>query len=70
MVVALAMGIQASTITSFAGSAISTVVVTSIACPHRRFAADWMWPGAGVKPPSATNTLLMTPTWSGYPRVQ
>ncbi|MBN9513722.1 MAG: DUF1275 domain-containing protein [Alphaproteobacteria bacterium] len=66
MVVALAMGIQASTITSFAGSAISTVVVTSTLARTADAAVDWLWPGAGVKPPSATNTLLMTLTWSGY----
>lgn len=66
MAVALAMGIQASTITSFAGSAVSTVVVTSTLARTADAIVDWAWPGADVKPPSAISAVLMTLTWSGY----
>ncbi|TAJ81875.1 MAG: DUF1275 domain-containing protein [Reyranella sp.] len=66
MIVALAMGIQASSITAFAGSAISTVVVTSTLARTADAAVDWLWPGAGAKPPTAASALLMTLTWTGY----
>ena len=66
MVVAFAMGIQASSITSFAGSAVSTVVVTSTLARTADAAVDRLWPGAGVTPSSVTNTQLLTLTWSGY----
>ena len=66
MVVAFAMGIQASSITSFAGSAVSTVVVTSTLARTADAAVDRLWPGAGVTPPSVTNTQLLALTWIGY----
>ena len=66
MVVALAMGIQASTITSFAGSAVSTVVVTSTLARTADAAIDRLWAGAGKTPPATANTQLLTLTWIGY----
>ena len=66
MIVAMAMGFQASTITSFAGSAVSTVVVTSTLARTADAAVDRLWPGAGTTPPSVLNTQLLTLTWAGY----
>jgi uncharacterized membrane protein YoaK (UPF0700 family) len=66
MVVALAMGIQASTITSFAGSAVSTVVVTSTLARTADATVDRLWPGAGKTPSAMTSTRLLTLTWVGY----
>lgn len=66
MIVALAMGLQASTITSFGGSAVSTVVVTSTLARAADATIDRLWPGAGKSPPSTTNTGLLTLTWAGY----
>lgn len=66
MVLAFAMGVQASTITGFAGSAISTVVVTSTLARTADATVDRLWSGTNVKPPSTTSTLLMTLTWTGY----
>jgi uncharacterized membrane protein YoaK (UPF0700 family) len=66
MVVAFAMGIQASVITSFAGNSVSTVVVTSTLARTADTVVDRLWPSATVKPPSTVNTLLLTLTWTGY----
>ena len=66
MVVAFAMGIQASAITSFAGNSVSTVVVTSTLARTADTVVDRLWPGAAVKAPSTVNTLLLTLTWTGY----
>ena len=66
MVVAFAMGLQASSITSFAGSAVSTVVVTSTLARTADAAVDRLWPGTGITPPSATMSQLLTLTWTGY----
>lgn len=65
MVVALAMGVQASTITSFAGSAVSTVVVTSTLARTADATVDRFWPG-GTKSVATTNTWLLALTWAGY----
>jgi len=65
MIVAFAMGIQASTITSFAGSAVSTVVVTSTLARTAAATVDHVWRGA-TKAPTATNTGLLALTWAGY----
>ncbi len=66
MIVAFAMGLQASTITSFAGHSVSTVVVTSTLARTADAAVDRLWPGAVTPPPSAVNTWLLALTWTGY----
>ena len=66
MIVAFAMGLQASTITSFAGHAVSTVVVTSTLARTADATVDRLWPQSDKPPPSATNTWLLTLTWTGY----
>jgi len=66
MVVAFAMGLQASTITSFAGSAVSTVVVTSTLARTADAAVDRLWPGAAAQAPASGNTHLLALTWTGY----
>lgn len=66
MVVAFAMGLQASTITSFAGSAVSTVVVTSTLARTADAAVDRLWPGAATQAPASGNTHLLALTWIGY----
>ena len=53
MIVAFAMGLQASTITSFAGHAVSTVVVTSTLARTADAAVDRLWPGAAAPPPGS-----------------
>jgi uncharacterized membrane protein YoaK (UPF0700 family) len=66
MIVAFAMGLQASSITSFAGSAVSTVVVTSTLARTADAAVDRLWPGATAKSTPAGNTRLLLLTWIGY----
>ena len=66
LIVAFAMGLQASTITSFAGHAVSTVVVTSTLARTADATVDRLWPGAAAPPPSAVNTWLLALTWAGY----
>ncbi len=66
MIVAFAMGLQASTITSFAGHSVSTVVVTSTLARTADAAVDRLWRGAAISPPSALNTGLLALTWTGY----
>jgi uncharacterized membrane protein YoaK (UPF0700 family) len=60
------MGLQASTITSFAGHAVSTVVVTSTLARTADATVDRIWPRSDAPLPSATNTWLLTLTWTGY----
>jgi uncharacterized membrane protein YoaK (UPF0700 family) len=66
LVLALAMGLQASTITSFGGSAVSTVVVTSTLARTADTAVDRLWPGAGETPAVSTSAQLLALTWVGY----
>ena len=66
MIVAFAMGLQASAITSFAGHSVSTVVVTSTLARTADAAVDRLWPGSPTPPPSAVNTWLLALTWTGY----
>ncbi len=66
LVVAFAMGLQASSITSFGGNAVSTVVVTSTLARTADTAVDRIWPGTGQTPPASTSTQLLALTWVGY----
>jgi uncharacterized membrane protein YoaK (UPF0700 family) len=66
LIVAAAMGIQASAITHFAGSAVSTVVVTSTLARGADAVLDRLWPGGDRIPPAAANRRLLAFTWIGY----
>ena len=66
LIVALAMGLQASAITQFGGVAVSTVVVTSTLARTADAALDWLWPRQQQSPPSAANPRLLALTWIGY----
>jgi uncharacterized membrane protein YoaK (UPF0700 family) len=66
LIVAAAMGIQASAITHFAGTAVSTVVVTSTLARGADAVLDRLWPGDARTPPTATNRRLLAFTWVGY----
>ncbi|HTR84788.1 MAG TPA: YoaK family protein [Reyranella sp.] len=66
LIVAVAMGVQASAITSFAGSAISTVVVTSTLARFADAALDRLWSGGAWTPPAIVNRRLLILTWSAY----
>jgi uncharacterized membrane protein YoaK (UPF0700 family) len=66
LIVAFAMGVQASAITHFAGSAVSTVVVTSTLARSADAALDQLWPGDDRSPAGATNRRLLALTWIGY----
>ena len=66
MIVALAMGVQASAITHFAGSAVSTVVVTSTLARTADALLDRLWPDEKKQLPAATNLPLLGFTWMGY----
>ena len=65
LMVALAMGLQASAITHFGGTALSTVVVTSTLARIAEAALDRMWPTGRALPSVATPRLLVL-TWIGY----
>jgi uncharacterized membrane protein YoaK (UPF0700 family) len=66
MIVALAMGVQASAITHFAGSAVSTVVVTSTLARTADALLDRLWSGEKTQLPAVTNLPLLGFTWMGY----
>jgi uncharacterized membrane protein YoaK (UPF0700 family) len=66
MIVALAMGVQASAITHFAGSAVSTVVVTSTLARTADALLDRLWSGEKKQLPAVTNLPLLGFTWMGY----
>jgi len=66
MIVAVAMGLQASAITHFAGSAVSTVVVTSTLARAADAGLDRLWRGGDRPPPAVTNRRLLAFTWIGY----
>ena len=65
LLVALAMGLQASAITHFGGTAVSTVVVTSTLARMAEATIDRMWPTGRALPSVATPRLLAL-TWIGY----
>jgi uncharacterized membrane protein YoaK (UPF0700 family) len=66
LIVAGAMGVQASAVTQFAGAAISTVVVTSTLARTADAALDALLPGAAKTPPAKTTPRLLALTWLGY----
>jgi len=66
LIVALAMGVQASAITHFSGNAISTVVVTSTLARTADAVLDRLWPGENKHLPVVTNLRLLFLTWIGY----
>jgi uncharacterized membrane protein YoaK (UPF0700 family) len=66
MIVALAMGVQASAITHFGGSAVSTVVVTSTLARTADALLDRLWAGEKKQLPAVTNLPLLGFTWMGY----
>ena len=59
------MGLQASAITHFGDTAVSTVVVTSTLARIAEAALDRMWPTGRALPSVATPRLLAL-TWIGY----
>lgn len=65
-IVALAMGVQASSITHFTGSAISTVVVTSTLARTADAVLDRLWPGERQPLAAIANPRLLALTWIGY----
>jgi uncharacterized membrane protein YoaK (UPF0700 family) len=66
LIVALAMGLQASAVTHFSGTAVSTVVVTSTLARVADATLDRLWRRpAGSLPIVATPHLLVF-TWIGY----
>jgi uncharacterized membrane protein YoaK (UPF0700 family) len=66
MIVAMAMGVQASAITHFAGNAVSTVVVTSTLARTADALLDRLWPGEKKPLPAVANLPLLALTWMGY----
>jgi uncharacterized membrane protein YoaK (UPF0700 family) len=66
-IVALAMGVQASAITHFAGNAISTVVVTTTLARCADALLDRLWPDRTKTPETtATRSRLLELTWLAY----
>jgi len=66
MVVSLAIGLQASAITHFGGSAVSTVVVTSTLARMADATLDRLSPAPGRHLPSIAKPSLLALTWLGY----
>lgn len=66
LIVAAAMGLQASAVTHFGGTAVSTVVVTSTLARVADATLDKLWPVAARALPSVTTPQLLALTWIGY----
>lgn len=67
LIVALAMGLQASAITHFGGTSVSTVVVTSTLARIADATLDRIWAAKGSRPlPSIAAPSLLMLTWAGY----
>lgn len=66
LLVALAMGLQASAITHFAGTAVSTVVVTSTLTRIAEASLDRLWPTGRPPPSVVAGPRLLALTWIGY----
>ena len=66
LVLAFAMGLQASAITQFGGVSVSTVVVTSTLARTADAALDHLWPPEAGKLPVVATPGLLLMTWTGY----
>ena len=66
MIVALAMGLQASALTHFGGTAASTVVVTSTLARLGDAALDRLWRAEKRALPPVATPLLLSLTWLAY----
>lgn len=66
LVLAFAMGLQASAITQFGGVSVSTVVVTSTLARTADAALDRLWPAEVAPLPTVTTPRLLMLTWLGY----
>ena len=66
LILAVAMGVQASAITHFSGNAVSTVVVTSTLARTADTLLDRLWPGEKEPLPVVANLPLLALTWMGY----
>jgi uncharacterized membrane protein YoaK (UPF0700 family) len=66
LLVALAMGLQASAITHFGGTAVSTVVVTSTLARIAEAALDRVWPTGRTLPSAVMTPSLLALSWAGY----
>lgn len=66
LVLAFAMGLQASAITHFGGVSVSTVVVTSTLARAAEAALDRLWPAEAAPPPAVIRPRLLLLTWVGY----
>jgi uncharacterized membrane protein YoaK (UPF0700 family) len=66
MIVAMAMGLQASALTHFGGIAASTVVVTSTLARIADATLDRLWPVEARAIPAVAGPRLLMLTWSGY----
>jgi uncharacterized membrane protein YoaK (UPF0700 family) len=66
LVLAFAMGLQASAITQFGGVSVSTVVVTSTLARTADAALDHLWPAEAGKLSVVATPRLLLLTWLGY----
>jgi uncharacterized membrane protein YoaK (UPF0700 family) len=66
LILAVAMGIQASAITRFAGISLSTVVVTSTLARTADGLVDWLAGNQGQTLPSVERPWLLAMTWTAY----
>jgi uncharacterized membrane protein YoaK (UPF0700 family) len=66
LILAFAMGLQASAITQFGGVSVSTVVVTSTLARTADAALDRLWPAEVAPLPAVTTPRLLLLTWLGY----
>ena len=66
LVLALAMGLQASGMTHFSGAAISTVVVTSTLARTAETTLDTVWRTKQPKAPTIATPGLLALVWAGY----
>jgi uncharacterized membrane protein YoaK (UPF0700 family) len=66
LILAFAMGVQASAITSFGGISASTVVITSTLARTAEASLDALVPANRGKLPSVASPSLLALSWSGY----
>ncbi len=66
LILALAMGVQASAVTHFKGAAVSTVVVTSTLARTADATLDRIWPTEKRMLPTVNMPSLLALTWTGY----